>query len=399
MGRGTLFNCTTAALLLAAPLAAQTPDLTFGGQVRPRSETRKPVNGSWDAFTSMRVRAALNAVVDPRVRLFMQVQDVRLWGGEANTLTDYSADNFDLHQGYVEVGRLPWVGGLVRAGRQEVSFGDQRLVGSVNWSQQGRAFDGLRYSRAMGEDASLDLVALQTAENSAAAHTVNGGFFGAYAAFRSMNAGAFDGYGYLNTTSGGNPTRQATLGGRWRSATGPLSWRAEASYQFGKRNGADVSAYMLGLEGTYGFLGGMAGVTGWYDYLSGDPDPGVGTVKVFSTLYATNHPYYGLYDLFTNIPVQTQGLGLQDPALKLFVRPRPGAAAHLDLHAFSAARRGSLTTRRLANEVDLALDYRVSPALGLSAGYSYVHPLDGIREMGTLNRDGGWGWLMLDASF
>jgi hypothetical protein len=209
----------------------------------------------------------------------------------------------------------------------------------------------------------------------------------------------FDGYGFFNTTSGTNATRQATLGGRWLAEGGPLSWRAEASYQFGKRAGADVSAYMFGLEGTYGVRSGMAGVTLWYDYLSGDPDPATGTVKVFSTLYATNHPYYGLYDLFTDIPVQTGGLGLQDPAIKVFVRPGSGTSAHLALHAFSAARQGFLTTRRLADEVDLAFDYRVSPALHLSAGYAYVHPRDGIREIGTLNRDGGWGWLMLDTSF
>jgi hypothetical protein len=96
---------------------------------------------------------------------------------------------------------------------------------------------------------------------------------------------------------------------------------------------------------------------------------------------------------------QTDGLGLQDPAVKRSLRPKPGVTAHLDVHAFSAATRGFLTTRRLADEVDLAVAYRVSPALGLSTGYAYVHPLDGIREIGALERDGGWAWLMLDASF
>lgn len=394
----SLFHCAAAALCLAAPVAAQAPDLTFAGQVRPRFETRKPVNGGWNSYTSMRVRAALNAVIDPRVRLFMQLQDVRLWGEEASTLTDYRADNLDLHQGYAEVSDLPWVGGRLRAGRQEIGFGDERLVGRVNWSQQGRSFDGLSYARAFGEQASLDLVAFKTAESSAPTQTADASFLGAYTTIQTTDAGVFDGYGFYNSASGAGGDRQGTVGGRWLSAAGPFSWRAEASYQFGKRGGADVSAYMLGVEGTWGYRGGVAGVTLWYDYLSGDANP-AGRVTVFSTLYATNHPYYGLYDLFTNIPTQTAGLGLQDPAIKLFVRPAAGAIAHLDLHAFSAAQRGFLTTRRLADEADLALTYRVSPALGLSAGYAYVHPLDGIREIGTLTRDGGWGWLMLNTSF
>lgn len=57
-------------------------------------------------------------------------------------------------------------------------------------------------------------------------------------------------------------------------------------------------------------------MTLWYDHLSGDDDPSDGTVRVFDTLFATNHKFYGLADYFLNIPVQTVGRGLQDLALK-----------------------------------------------------------------------------------
>ncbi|HKJ91555.1 MAG TPA: alginate export family protein [Longimicrobiales bacterium] len=396
MRRSSFVFGAAAALLIAGTAAAQTPDLTFGGQVRPRYERRRPVNTS---FTSMRVRASLNAIVDPRVRVFIQLQDVRLWGAETNTLADYSADNFDLHQGYAEISGLPWVGGLLRAGRQEIGFGDERLMGAVNWTQQGRAFDGLRYTRGFGQRTDLNLVALKTSENSAPANLRDASVLGAYSTIQTMSAGAFDAYAFLNARSGPAGDRQKTVGGRWLDAAGALSWRTEASYQFGTRGGADVAAYMFGLEGTYGLRGGAAGVTLWYDYLSGDPTPAAGNVKVFSTLYATNHPYYGLYDLFTDIPTQTAGLGLQDPAIKFFVRPMPALYAHLDLHAFSAAQQGFLTTKNLADEADLALKYQISPALGLSGGYSYVHALDGIKEIGTLAHDGAWAWLMVDTKF
>src|SRR5680860_1163982 len=41
--------------------AQEAPKISFQGQVRPRMETRSPGDGSWDSFTSMRVRAAMNA--------------------------------------------------------------------------------------------------------------------------------------------------------------------------------------------------------------------------------------------------------------------------------------------------------------------------------------------------
>ena len=34
---------------------------------------------------------------------FVQIQDVRLWGSESNTLGDFSADGLDLHQGSASI--------------------------------------------------------------------------------------------------------------------------------------------------------------------------------------------------------------------------------------------------------------------------------------------------------
>src|SRR5680860_1061394 len=84
--------------------AQEAPKISFQGQVRPRMETRSPGDGSWDSFTSMRVRAAMTAQLEGNVKVFIQFQDVRLFGEEGDTKGDYSADNLDLHQGYLELG-------------------------------------------------------------------------------------------------------------------------------------------------------------------------------------------------------------------------------------------------------------------------------------------------------
>src|ERR1051325_722559 len=50
---------------------------------------------------------------------------------------------FDLRQAYADVGtsRAPLV---VRVGRQELGFGDQRLLGASNWTNAARTFDAAR---------------------------------------------------------------------------------------------------------------------------------------------------------------------------------------------------------------------------------------------------------------
>ena len=69
-------------LAFGMPLAAQ--DVNISGQIRPRYEYRDPVDGAKDAFTSMRVRIGLKAEVDRNLSLFVQMQDVRLFGEETH---------------------------------------------------------------------------------------------------------------------------------------------------------------------------------------------------------------------------------------------------------------------------------------------------------------------------
>ena len=142
------FRWTVLGILVAFPVRAETK-VEVGGQIRPRFEVREPVGSGHDIITTMRVRASLEAWLDRDVGAFIQLQDVRLWGEETNTLSDFRADNFDLHQGYVTFGNVGETSIDIRVGRQEMSLGGQRLVGAVGWTQQGRAFDGIRISELL----------------------------------------------------------------------------------------------------------------------------------------------------------------------------------------------------------------------------------------------------------
>jgi len=143
-------------LLAAAHLGAQASPpastatvlslpITFSGEIRSRTEWDAPGGAAAaDVFTLLRSR--FGARVDPvrGMSVVLQLQDSRVLGTEGNRVSS-TVDVFDLHQGYLQL-VTPWRGAEVglRAGRQEIALGNERLVGAVNWSNTGRVFDGAR---------------------------------------------------------------------------------------------------------------------------------------------------------------------------------------------------------------------------------------------------------------
>ncbi len=321
----TIRNTLPLLLLLGLPAyldAQATNQITFSGQVRPRLESRTPVDGSWNGFTSMRVRAALEARLEGNVRVFVQFQDVRLFGEESSTLSDYRADNFDLHQGFVELTDVPSLGGALRVGRQELALGEQRLVGAVNWAQQGRSFDGFRYTAPSMGGMKVDLFAMKLREETSATQDWESSLAGAYGTLPTGEAGSLDVYGLLTTDSREDHSGEITFGGLWKGGAGPFDLRLEGSLQTGQRNGIDVSAYMVGARAGSQIHESVT-ATLWYDYLSGDDDPGDDEIGVFNTLFATNHGFYGFADYFTGHSGPYRGTGAAGRCREVRLRPLP----------------------------------------------------------------------------
>ena len=374
----------------------QANDVHFGGQLRPRFEFRSPVGGGHDQFTSMRVRAHISASLEQNVDVFIQLQDVRLWGEESNTLGDFRADNFDLHQGYVNLKNMNGSAFSLKMGRQALSLGGQRLIGAVEWTQQGRVFDGVLLTAAptWGQ---VNLIGIRLADATASGINSNAYLGGAYATVKASPNVSADIYTLYNRVSNGVDTRQWTLGTRFFGKSAGVTYRFEGSYQAGDRSGMAVSAFMLGAR--LGKAIGKGSVVLWYDYLSGDDDGTDNKVKVFDTMFATNHKYYGFADLFLNIPVHTGGLGLQDFAIKASLPLAKNMTASVHGHVFFAAKKGVLSSGHLADELDVTLSYRYSPNVSFVGGYSYVLAQDGIKDLGRLAKNMQFAYLMTNVSF
>ncbi|MDH3269992.1 MAG: alginate export family protein [Gemmatimonadota bacterium] len=382
------------ALLLPLPAAAQ--NLTFSGQVRPRYEYRDPVAGGLDDFTSMRVRFGLDAEIEPGLSIFVEAQDVRIWGGETHPLFDFSADAFDLHQGYLRYQGEDWNWLTSTIGRMETNLGGQRLLGAVDWTQQGQSFDGLRFDIETDRTHWVFL-GFTVNDDTAPGIADDRELYGVYTTVDDVGPGMLDVYWLYDRISGAAESDEQWLGARY-VVGGEVFGRVEATFDTGTRDGADVRAYLLGARVGTTFADGRVTATLWYDYLSGD-DPATADVEVFNTLFATNHKFYGFADLFLNIPAHTGGAGLQDLALKLAFQPGGAFSAGVDLHSFRAAEQGTLTETRFGEELDLTLTHRYSEHLSATAGLGYVWQAEGFAEIGRLGENMTWIYVMMNASF
>lgn len=365
-------------------------EISLSGQIRPRYEFRNPLRdgtAATAAFTSMRVRAQLDAALAGDVDAMIQLQDVRFFGEEQNTLADYSADNFDLHQAYIHFKRLGGSRHALKIGRQAVALGGQRLIGAVEWTQQGRVFDGLRLSLAPAWG-KVDLVAIQLAEASSAQFSHDAYLAGIYATL-----GDLDMFGLYDKEAGAPTTDRVTLGLRLAGQRAAYAYRVEGSYQTGTRRGEDVAAFMFG--GRVGRPFGRLKLDLWYDYLSGDSAPKAGKTKVFDTLFATNHKFYGFADRFLNIPVHTKELGLQDLALKGAVPLGTRTSLAVHGHSFFTAAKG----KHLCEEVDLTLTYQYRPNVAVVGGLSQVVSDDAMAEVNGLKGNMTFAFLLTNATF
>lgn len=346
----------------------------------------------------MRVRLALEASVDPRISGYAEIQDVRVFGEETSTLTDFRADNLDLHQAFIRA----VFGGENRAvatvGRQEANLGGQRLVGAVGWSQQGRSFDGARVTVGW-PGANLDLLAYQLAESDGTGRNEDGDLLGAYLTAPLSGGHAVEVYALRNRMVGDVDTRQVSAGARVHGTPGLYRYRIEGTWQTGTRADDDVAAYMFGIRGGRSFREERATLVLWLDWLSGDDNESDGRTRVFDTLFATNHKFYGFADVFLNIPVHTGGRGLVDAAVKGSHRFADRGSVGLDVHAFRAAESQGLSTASLGQELDLTVSWQHTPGFTITGGLSQVIADDGLVEIGRLAEDLTFGYLMLDLVF
>jgi len=415
---------------------AEAVEVQVGGSIRPRFEyANNALNvgsntptaaGATNTFTTMQTRVNVKALVDDNASAFVQIQDVRTWGGENATTAPPSitqtgtstSGQLDLHQAYLKLNNVLDSGISLKIGRQEMIFDEHRLIGNIGWIQQGQSFDAVRGSMALG---ALDLTAFYARTVAMDTHPTLGNTVQGNATFESSFSGV-----RLTYKLGGkgdritpyfyyalNPSRTGAgvdntpdiaknikyVGAYFLKHFGGIRFRFDGAYETGKKSQTvDIRAYMLTAAlGTKLDIGSGANVTLWFDYLSGDDGTDATKVKTFTTPYATNHAYYGHMDNYLNNPSQ----GLMDAAIKFWVKPTPKLKFVVHGHLFRSAKSTTANTSKdLGQEIDTQLHYPLARNTKLVLGYSHYFAANvNAQGSGRNKRDGNWGFAMVAMKF
>ena len=412
-----------AALLLAAaiPASAQTPAPTgfsypIEWRIRPEERTNATfsdaaANDPHDFQSRLRLginyksREGWNAFVQPQWAVTDDTHNPKPQG----TVRD-----LDIHQGYVDFtdANRKW-----RIGRQELLYGDARLIGPGNWSSVGRSFDGARLS--LGDRrTSTDILVTELGQSYQ--KTNQPLFAGVYSTVKRSPALAYDVYALYKEVKVTAATSQhiVTAGARpvW-NPTKQIQAKLEAAYQFGSNEARPVSAWAYAGVASY-TLPGRYGVqlAVERDEASGGNPTGSGTYRTFDQLFPTNHLHYGIIDF-------VGWRNMEDWRLMLRANPTAKLQLQVDGHFFSlkdprdfwysdsgkpmvnaagapfrdpTGRAG----RDLGTELDVQGTYSLSRQVVLSAGYARFVPGSFVRATNGGKADNSdWFYVMADLKF
>ncbi|MBE7437398.1 MAG: alginate export family protein [Spirochaetales bacterium] len=119
-----------------------------GGKQSSTLPAKAPQPGRSE-MVGQKIQLGVEKSLSEDTRLVVLLQDARVWGGTAGsanglgTANSRTEENTDLREAYLASKNLIGPVGLI-AGRQILSYGDQRLVGGLEWTGVGRSFDGFR---------------------------------------------------------------------------------------------------------------------------------------------------------------------------------------------------------------------------------------------------------------
>ena len=441
------------------------------GAVAGAGDRAEAFNNKADDFVIQSTRLAAKANINETTSAFIQLQSARTWGGtssstdgggsgNASTTADNQDSSVGLHQAYFEMKNflnLP-MGWDAKVGRQEIKLDAWRLFGNTIWTTGMQVHDAVRLTHKH-DNVTASLMYILRNEDGRENDTEDNNDYDVYAAHvnvKGVMGGQFSGY-YVYSDNGCAPQAGSasdgsrtctnfsnnfhTVGGRQAGNIFGLKYRVEAYGQFGDATGianstngtahpslaagaqVDREAYMYGVRLTKAFnnVSYKPAVTIWYDYLSGTSDEDIknGKWSSFDTLYDTGHKYYGLQDLFLGIggggEKGTQGLGLQDFALKLKMNPVAGWTLKADYHYFWTAEGASNTIVSgnsdavtsgddgfLGNELDITAVNKLNSATKLMIGYSNFNAgqtFRRIRSATTGASDANWAYVQFDVKF
>lgn len=397
-------------LLISFSLQAQEFDASL--QLRPRYEFRNGFKSLLDdqqdpaSFVSQRSRLNLN-FKNEALQLRFSLQNIRVWG-DVPTITAADNNGIGVFEAYAEYHASPKF--FVRLGRQVLNYDNQRILGGLDWAQQGQSHDALllNFSPAQNQRLHFAFALNEDGENLISTpYTVNN--------YKNMQMA------HYNVQFGESALSLLFLNNGYETAITDLErevqylqtfgtyfnflknrWGGDISLygQTGERNNRNVMAYYAGGNLSYNFTHAWTAGIG-AEYLSGtdfSEDPAEN--NSFTPLFGTNHAFNGLMDYFY-VGNHLNSVGLQDFYGKLSYRVRNAELSVMPHLFYSAAPIVDINNNRLdsflGTEIDFVGTHKIRRDLSGSLGYSQMFGSSSMEFLkgGDASRVQNWVWVMI----
>jgi hypothetical protein len=307
-------------MMLAAPMV-EAAGVDFGGNARVRGQFKDKPGKT--AVGTVANRFSVDASFSPTKEFgfFLQPQFSHTWGQGDDTGARVSGTDNDpdlsVHQAYMKTDFSDDFS--LTAGRQELSYGDQYIMGRRSWSNVGQSFDAFKLGVNYG------MGWFDVFWSKLNVFTDSRDFMGLYNSFDFGEAlRAVDLYALYLADYEGATDLLWTFGLRLASNVGALDYRVEGNYQMERKRKEDT-AHSFDLGFGYTFLEDMK------------TRFGIGYARAsnkYNSLFGARHRFLGQGDFFAR-------QNIQDFRAELSSKVVGSLKAGFEYHYFMLAKRNS----------------------------------------------------------
>ena len=359
--------------------------LDVGGQYRARFHDEVNMRGLGltgrdDRFLLHRTRLYANLEVGSRARFYVEYLDaVSNYENFTPRPIEESRSNIqNLFGDFVLLDT--WRGKLTgRVGRQELLYGQQRLISPLDWANTRRTFEGVSLlwsGQKWDIDGFWTYRVPPTDKNFLNTDRSQefSGVWGKYKGFKNETVETFF-IRYIETE--GTPFEYNTIGAAYRGNRGRFLWDFWGAYQWGDYNNQDqeAGAWTVGLGWKFECQPWTPTIWAYYDWAEGD-DRGAG--YGYHHLFPLAHKYNGWMDLFGRRNLEDLNfMATLTPSEKwkliawwhiFWLQNGNDVPYSVVMTPYVATPGGS---QYLGQELDLLANWQFNPRMSILFGYSY----------------------------
>lgn len=304
-------------VILASSVPLSAGDWKFNGYIQtiPYIDGRDFSNDTYMPFyTSMKLRFGAEKSIGDYLDFNAQMQNSRVFG-EEGAITNNKSIIF-LIQGYLEFKNILDKPISFKVGRYQLDYGTGRFIGVSPWNYVERAFDGFTAKYEISDFILETFYAKHISETK----TQNGNAHPRASIFRQTEYNDYDmagvftesklsedmkvqllGYTEINNAKnddGAKMLERFTVAATFIKSANPFGITVELSYQGGKNQGKNISAYLTAARIDYKVADFIFTIAN--DRHSGTK-PNSDELNTFDNYTASKHRFFGLMDYFTTI--------------------------------------------------------------------------------------------------